>query len=80
MSTLPLELMICYSVLISLSLILKIIKNSGKFKELHSKINNLKKNVEQSNPSINDLNTIIQEFNTINQLICSDEIFFEFPE
>ena len=38
MSVIPVELMICYTVVFSLSLVLKIMKRSDKFNELRNKI------------------------------------------
>lgn len=83
MSVIPVELMICYTVVFSLSLVLKIMKRSDKFNELRNKIKGLKNTVEDSikNNSIADLNSVISEFNDIHNhlLICGD-IFFELPE
>jgi hypothetical protein len=82
MSTLPLEIVICYTIVVSLSIVLKIIKRSDKFKELYNKIKGLKKTVEDSikTGSINDLNSIMQDFQTINNTLeMYDDILFEIP-
>lgn len=79
----PIELMICYSIVVSLSLILKIMKRSNNFSELRNKIKSLKNTVEDSikNDSVNELNSIISEFNDINShLLLNEDILFEIPE
>jgi hypothetical protein len=79
----PVELMICYSIVISLSLILKIMKRSDKFHELRNKIKGLKNTVEDSikTDSIDELNSVISEFNEIHTRLLMDEnILFEMPE
>lgn len=82
MSALPLEIVICYSIVISLSLILKIMKRSEHFQELRNKIKGLKKTVEESikNGSVADLNSIVLDFHQINEHVMLDEILFELPE